>query len=186
MVPVIGGGPAGGLAALRLAGFGREVRLIDGRPEGLGGQCLHDGCMVINAHNDAAKTVESARGLAALGILDHTPLLSYDALKAEMAGIQETIAAIIRKETIEAGVEVIHAHATVEGKEVFLDGERETASEALLIATGSRPFIPDIPGAGLAGVHTAHTLHRLRHLPARMVIIGGGVVACEYAYAFAA
>jgi len=186
MITVIGGGPAGRLAALRLAGFGREVRLIDGRPEGLGGQCLHHGCMVINAHNDAAKTVDSARSLAALGILDHTPLLSYDALKTEMEGIQETIAAVIRKETVEAGVEVIRAHATVSGKELYLDGERQTASEALLIATGSRPILPDIPGTGRDGVYTAHTLDRLRHLPARMVIIGGGVVACEYAYAFAA
>ncbi len=186
MITVIGGGPAGRLAALRLAGYGREVRLIDGRPEGLGGQCLHHGCMVINAHNDAAKTVESARSLAALGILDHTPLLSYGALKAGMADIQETIAAVIGKETLEAGVEVIQGHATVNGKEVFLDGERETASEALLIATGSRPLVPAIPGTGRTGVYTAHTLHRLRHRPARMVIIGGGVVACEYAYAFAA
>jgi dihydrolipoamide dehydrogenase len=186
MITVIGGGPAGRLAALRLAGYGREVRLIDGRPEGLGGQCLHHGCMVINAHNDAAKTVDAARSLAALGILDHTPLLSYGALKAGMADIQETIAAVIRKETLEAGVEVIQAHATVNGKEVFLDGERETASEALLIATGSRPLVPAIPGTGRTGVYTAHTLHHLRHRPARLVIIGGGVVACEYAYAFAA
>ncbi|MBT8508241.1 hypothetical protein AZH53_07470 [Methanomicrobiaceae archaeon CYW5] len=186
MITVIGGGPAGRLAALRLAGFGREVRLIDGRPEGLGGQCLHHGCMVINAHNDAAKAVDAARTLAGLGILDDTPLLSYDALKTEMAGIQETIAAVIHKETIEAGVEVIRAHATVRGKEVFLDGKRQTPSEAILIATGSRPSVPDIPGTGLPGVYSAHTLHHLRRLPERMVIIGGGVVACEYAYAFAA
>jgi len=186
MITVIGGGPAGRLAALRLAGFGREVRLIDSRSEGLGGQCLHHGCMVINAHNDAAKTIDAARTLAALGILDDTPPLAYAALKTEMEGIQETIAAVIKKETIEAGVEVIRAHATVSGRELFLDGERETSSEALLIATGSRPFIPDIPGTSLAGVYTAHTLHRLRHLPAQLVIIGGGVVACEYAYAFAA
>ncbi|WFN33809.1 NAD(P)/FAD-dependent oxidoreductase [Methanogenium sp. S4BF] len=182
-VAVIGGGPAGRIAAMRLAAHGKEVILFDKRPEGLGGQCLHEGCMVICAQNDAARACEETRTLHRFGITDTAPRIDYACLQEKMAGIQETIAGVLDTETREAGVTVVCEDARVEGKRVYAGG-KEYAAEAVLIATGSVPRIPAIPGTGLSEVYTAHSLSRLRRSPRRMVIIGSGVIAVEYAYIF--
>ncbi|WAI02143.1 FAD-dependent oxidoreductase [Methanogenium organophilum] len=185
MITVIGGGPAGRIAAMRLAAHGKEVTLFDSRPEGLGGQCLHEGCMVICAQNDAARACDEVKNLHRMGITASAPSVDYARLQEKMADIQETIAGVIDTETTEAGVTVVPEHACLEGKRVFAGG-REYLSEAVLIATGSAPRIPDIPGTGLTGVYTAHSLPCLRKTPRKMVIIGGGVIAAEYAYIFCA
>lgn len=184
-IAVIGGGPAGRIAAMRLAAHGKEVSLFDSRPEGLGGQCLHQGCMVICAQNDAARACEEIRALHRLGITDTAPAMDYARLQERMAEVQETIAGVLDTETREAGVTVVRERARVEGDRVFAGG-REYPSEAVLIATGSVPRMPAIPGTGLPGVYTAHSLPRLRHSPRRMAIIGSGVIAAEYAYIFRA
>jgi len=185
MITVIGGGPAGRIAAMRLAAHGKEVRLFDSRPEGLGGQCLHQGCMVICAQNDAARACDEVHDLHRFGITNTAPEIDYACLQEKMAGIQETIAGVLDTETTEANVTVICDHARVEGKRVYAGGI-EYESEAVLIATGSVPRIPTIPGTGIDGVYTAHSLPLLRRSPRRMVIIGSGVIAAEYAYIFRA
>ncbi|KAF1078350.1 NAD(P)/FAD-dependent oxidoreductase [Methanogenium sp. MK-MG] len=183
MITVIGGGPAGRIAAMRLAAHGKEVSLFDSRVEGLGGQCLHQGCMVICAQNDAARACDEARTLHRLGITDTAPEIDYACLQERMADVQKTIAGVIGTETTEAGVTVISDHARVEGNRVYAGGI-EYESEAVLIATGSVPRIPAIPGTGLDGVYTLHSLPCLRRSPQRIVIIGSGVIAAEYAYIF--
>ena len=182
-VIVIGGGPAGRIAAMRLAAHGKEVTLFDRRPEGLGGQCLHEGCMVICAQNDAARACEETRTLHRFGITDTAPRIDYACLQEKMAGIQKTIAGVLDAETKEAGVTIVSDDARVEGKRVFAAG-REYVPEAVLIATGSVPRIPAIPGTDLSEVYSAHSLPHLRRSPRRVVIIGSGVIAAEYAYIF--
>lgn len=183
MITVIGGGPAGRIAAMRLAAHGKEVTLFDRRAEGLGGQCLHEGCMVICAQNDAARACDEVTTLQRLGITDAAPGVDYARLLEKMAEVQATIAGVIDSETTGAGVTVVAEPARVEGRQVFA-GERECPSDAVLIATGSVPRMPDIPGTGLTGVYTAHSLPRLRRTPNKIAIIGGGVIAAEYAYIF--
>jgi dihydrolipoamide dehydrogenase len=185
MITVIGGGPAGRIAAMRLAEHGKEVCLFDSRAEGLGGQCLHQGCMVICAQNDVARACDEARALHRFGITDTAPAVDYACLQEKMAGIQKTIAGVLDTETTEAGVTVVQDHARVERNRVYTDS-REYESEAVLIATGSAPRIPTIPGTGLDGVYTAHSLPLLRRTPRQIVIIGSGVIAAEYAYIFRA
>ncbi len=183
MITVIGGGPAGRIAAMCLAAHGKTVTLFDSRVEGLGGQCLHQGCMVICAQNDAARTCDEARALHRFGITDTEPAIDYARLQEKMADVQKTIAGIIGTETTESGVTVICDHARVEGNRVYAGGI-EYESDAILIATGSVPCIPPIPGAGLDGVYNSHSLPGLRRSPQRIVIIGSGVIAAEYAYIF--
>ncbi len=183
VVVVIGGGPAGRIAAMRLATHRKEVTLFDRRPEGLGGQCLHEGCMVICAQNDAARACEETRTLHRLGITDTAPRIDYACLQEKMAGVQKTIADVLDAETREAGVTVVSEDARVEGKRVYAGG-REYEPDAILITTGSVPRIPAIPGIGLSEVYTAHSLPHLRRSPRRVVIIGSGVIAAEFAYIF--
>jgi dihydrolipoamide dehydrogenase len=182
MIVVIGGGPAGRLGAMRLAQAGKEVRLIEQRR--IGGQCLHERCMTICALNDVARLVEYARTQKELGILDTVPAVSYPAIRRRICEVQEKLSSVLDAETRRAGVEVIYgAEGRLEGNRVFIDDE-EVRTDAVLAATGSRPAVPDIPGTDLPGVYTYQTLPAMPDLPRRMVIVGGGVVAAEFAHIF--
>jgi dihydrolipoamide dehydrogenase len=182
MIAVIGGGPAGRLAAMRMARAGREVTLID--RGSLGGQCLHHGCMVVCALADVARTIRYAGTLSDLGVLDRPPQVSYPRLLDEMGKIQGIITRVLDEETRQAGVSCIsRGEGSLEGSTAFVDGEPVEA-EAVLLATGSRPAIPRVEGIHLPGVVTAHTLPAWRDLPPRIAIVGGGVMAAEFAHIF--
>lgn len=184
MIVVIGGGPAGRLGAMHLAQAGAEVRLVEQRS--IGGQCLHERCMTICALNDVARLIEYARTQKDLGILDSVPAVSYPAIRRRVCEVQEKLSSILDAETRQAGVEVIYgAEGRLEGNRVFI-GDEEVRADAVLAATGSRPVIPDIPGTDLSGVYTYRTLPTMPDLPRRMIVIGGGVVAAEFAHIFAA
>ena len=183
-VTVIGGGPAGRIAAMHLASAGREVRLVERRT--LGGQCLLYGCMLVNALNDAARTVSNARRLASLGALDGTLTVDLRELFDATAAIQRTIMGVLEKETRESGVDVLAGvSASFDGRRALIDGT-PVESDAVIIATGSRPSLPDVPGIERDGVVTAANLATIPSLPKRLVIVGGGIQAVEFAYVFAA
>ena len=183
MIVVVGGGPAGRYAAMRLAAAGKEVRLVDKRSAGLGGQCLHEGCMVICALNDVARLLDQTKSFNKMGFLNLPTGFSYPILKSRMEEIIREIAGILDKETKDAGVSVIFGTAELKGSSLFIDGVN-TPAEAVVIATGAHPYIPDIPGSFFPGVYTAHTILSMKDLPDNMVIIGSGVIAAEYAYIF--
>ena len=184
MIVVIGGGPAGRLAAMRMARAGREVTVVE--KGAMGGQCLHHGCMVVCALSDVARTIRYAGTLHDLGVLDRPPRVSYPKLMEEMGKIQETITRVLDRETEEAGVACIsRCEGSLEGSTPFIDG-KPVQAEAVLAATGSRPMVPDVEGKDLPGVVNAHTLAAWRELPARIAIMGGGVMAAEFAHIFLA
>jgi dihydrolipoamide dehydrogenase len=184
MIIVIGGGPAGRLGAIRLAHAGKEVLLLEKRR--IGGQCLHHGCMVVCALNDVARWIRNGEQLQKLGIVPHTPSISFGTLIKEMQSIQRQIEGVLDEETQEAGVDIRYgAEGRCEGDALYVDGDRIPA-EAAIIATGSKPIIPNIPGKDCHGVITPHTVGSLNVLPRRLTIIGGGIISAEFAYAFQA
>ena len=182
MITVLGGGPAGRLAAIHLALAGEKVRLVEKRGS-LGGQCLHQGCMVICGLNDCAKLLDESKKLQKLSVLDSKPNVSLQNLWAEMNNIQNTISKILDSETEGAGVDIIKGEAYLSGSEVMVNNKR-LDSDRVLIATGSKPFIPDIPGNNLNRVYNPHTIFKLREIPKNLVIVGGGIIAAEYSYIF--
>jgi dihydrolipoamide dehydrogenase len=184
MIVILGGGPAGRTAAVRLGAAGEEVILVD--RGGLGGQCLHHGCMVVCALADVARSYQEYRNLERLGVLRGEISVSFPQMLAAMTDIQMTITDVLREETESSGVTVISGEdGRVEGDRVFI-GDREIEAESILIATGSRPIIPPLPGIELDGVYSAHTLSQMPELPGRIAIIGGGVMAAEFASVLAA
>ena len=156
MILVIGGGPAGRLAAMRMARAGREVTVAE--KGAMGGQCLQYGCMVVCALSDVARTIRYAGTLHDLGGPHRPPRVSYPKLMEEMGKIQGTITRVLDEETEEAGVACIsRCEGRLEGSTPFIDG-KPVEAEAVLAATGSRPIIPRVEGVDLPGVVNAHTL----------------------------
>ena len=186
MIVVLGGGPAGRIAAIRLASAGKKVTLVEpkGKEQGIGGQCLHFGCMPVCALNDAARIAATTRRFFERGMIDTLPVFRFGKLMDETYAVQQKISGILDEETRQAGVNVVYGRAgRVDGRQVFV-GDEPVDCEAAIIATGSRPHIPDIPGISLPGVYTPHTLWSLQELPEKITIIGGSVMATEFAYIF--
>lgn len=182
---VLGGGPAGRLASIRLASAGKDVRLIErGGIGGIGGQCLHYGCMPVCALNDVARIIHSFQTFQHLGVMDASPVINFPRMLEKMHAIQTTIAAVLDTETKSAGVDIIYGKTgRLEGKTVFLDDEKIRADN-VIAATGSRPHIPYLQGIDLPEVYTPHTLFNMNKIPDKLAIIGGGVMAAEFAYIF--
>lgn len=182
MIGVLGAGPAGRIAAMQLAMAGREVTLVD--KKGLGGQCLHHGCMVVCALNDIARHLHDARTLVSLGILDDVPAISFPHIMSGMSQVQGKIEAVLDAETKKCGVHVCQGReGRVEGNRLYVD-ETLLSTEKILLATGSIPRIPDIAGLGMQGVFNPHSLHSVKKVPDQLLIIGGGIMAAEFAYIF--
>jgi dihydrolipoamide dehydrogenase len=140
--------------------------------------------MPVCALNDVARTIHSARELQRLGVIDSSPTINFPRMIDEMQAIQAKIASILDAETKSAGVEITYGKTgRLEGKTVFLDDDKIEA-EAVIAATGSYPRIPEIPGIELPEVYTPHTLFTVKTIPERIAIIGGGVMAAEFAYIF--
>lgn len=184
MIIVVGGGPAGRMAALRLAGAGREVTILEKRA--LGGQCVHDGCMLVCALNDVARSIMSARHLEEMGILAGNVSVDYPALLEKLEATQDKLRYILNMETTSAGVKVEYGiEAEVRDGVVYVDGKPREA-EAVIIAAGGQMNIPDVEGKDLPGTYNARTLRSMPALPKRLVIVGGGISAAEFAYIYAA
>ncbi|MBQ2772584.1 MAG: NAD(P)/FAD-dependent oxidoreductase [Methanocorpusculum sp.] len=184
MIIIVGGGPAGRMAALRLAAAGRKVTIIEKRA--LGGQCVHDGCMLVCALNDVARSIESARHLEKMGILKCDVTVDYPALLEKLEATQDKLRYILNMETTASGVQVEYGkEAEVIDGVVYVDGKPREA-EAVIIAGGGQMNIPDVEGKDLSGTYNARTLRSMPALPKRLVIVGGGISAAEFAYIYAA
>ena len=186
MIVILGGGPAGRIASLRLASAGKEVRLIEqgGVSAGIGGQCLHFGCMPVCALNDVARFLDMGRRFERLGLAGPAPQPDFPRVIREMQAVQAKIAGILDHETRSAGVEIIYGRVgRLDGKTIWLDEER-IVPDAVIVATGSRSNIPPVTGITLPGVFTPRSLGQMQRLPEHIVILGGAVMAAEYAYIF--
>ena len=180
---VIGGGAAGLTAAGGVALFGRKAVLIEMHK--MGGECLNNGCVPSKAIITAAKRAQEARQGTRHGVTLAEP-------KVEWAGvhkhIHDAIAAIAphdSKETFEGrGVEVILGRAQITGKHTVEAGGKVLKAPRIVVATGSRPFVPPIEGLDDVPYLTNENLFDLDELPGHLVIIGGGVIGMEMAQSF--
>jgi len=180
---VIGAGSAGLTVAAAAAQFGEKVVLIEkGR---MGGDCLNYGCVPSKALIAAAARAHAVATGSGFGIADEAPRVDFAAVMDHVYEVIAAIAPIDSQERFEGlGVTVIRAAARfVSGTEVEAEGKRIRARR-FVVATGSSPAVPPIPGLAEAGYLTNETLFDLRTLPAHLVIIGGGPIGLEMAQAF--
>ncbi len=182
---VLGGGTAGIVAARTAAALGARVVLIEQQCQP-GGDCLFTGCVPSKALRSAADQVATARRAGRFGLAAPDGPVDFAAV---MAHVRQAVAAIAPDDSVEtmtaAGVEVVTGTGRFSGAdEVVVDGRSIAFGQAVL-ATGSDPAVPDLPG--LAGVEflTSETVWDLDTLPDRLVVLGGGSTGCELAQAFA-
>lgn len=173
---VIGSGPAGRLASLQLGKLGKDVTLIE--KNHIAGTCLNEGCMVICALTDITKFIDLSNKFNDYGFVKSKLDISYEKIVEKIVETQEMLRELNQMENESVGNNVIYGEASIDGETVRVNGE-SLEYENLLVATGARPFIPDIKGSeyGL----TNKDILKLDDVPEKLNIIGGGVIACEIA-----
>ena len=179
---VLGAGSGGLAAAKRAASYGARVAIVEG--DRVGGTCVIRGCVPkkLLVYGSAYRHLlaDAASYGWSLGEvqLDAATLLAN--MRAEVTRLQTLHIGFLEK----AGVELVHGWGRFSGPRsvVVEDTEgtrRELQADHILIAVGGRPHRPGIPGAELGWV--SDTLFELDALPAAMVVVGGGFIACEFA-----
>ena len=177
---VIGSGPAGRLASLELGKLGKEVTLIE--KNHIAGTCLNEGCMVICALTDITKFIDESRRFNNYGFIKSQLEISYEKIVEKIKETQEKLRYLNQMENESFGNNIIYGEASIDGDCVNVNKE-SFEYDNLLIATGARPFIPDIEGSeyGL----TNRDILKLDKVPEKLNIIGGGIIACEIANIYA-
>ena len=187
---VIGGGPAGERGAAQAAYFGKRVAVVE-RASEPGGAAVHTGTLPSKTLREAGLFLSGYRQRDMYGVNVH---VDPDLTVARLLG---------RKEVVE-GTETERIHANLERHKIELirgegrvtgattvtvsgpDGERQLEAEFILIVTGSSPHRPQGVPYDDEDVHDADGILQIDHLPRTLVVIGGGVIGCEYACMFAA
>lgn len=181
---VVGGGPAGFLAVVTAAEAGHTVAVVERNLTG--GTCVNFGCTPSKALIRAARAVHEARdgkkfgyGLPADLRIDFAAVMERVRDMRAAASANDSVANMVK-----AGADVWLGEARfVDRETVEVDGQRLKFKKAV-IATGSGPALPDVPGLADAAYLTNETLFELTEQPERLVCLGGGVINCELAQAF--
>ncbi len=181
---VIGGGPAGLVAAKGAAALGARVALIE--HQFLGGDCLNVGCVPSKALLRTARLYAEMRNAAHFGAVVPDNLRVDFAMA--MRRVRQLRAQISSSDSLaglqQAGVDVFLGHARFRSRDsVDVDGKLLRFGKAM-IATGSRPDVPNIAGLDAVGYLTNETVFDLTALPPRLLVVGGGPLGCELAQAF--
>jgi NAD(P) transhydrogenase len=187
---VIGGGPAGERGAAQAAYFGKRVALVERAPEP-GGAAVHTGTLPSKTLREAGLFLSGYRQRDLYGVnVDVDP----DMTVARLLGRKEVVEGL-ETERIHANlarheIELIRGEGRVTGATTVTvsgpDGERQLEAEFILIVTGSSPHRPQGVPYDDEDVHDADGILQINHLPKTLVVIGGGVIGCEYACMFAA
>jgi len=182
-VIVIGGGAAGLTAGGGCALFGLKTALIEGHK--MGGECLNNGCVPSKALIASARRAAEAREEKRAGVQLAAPVVDWTGVHAHVHKAIADIAPHDSKETFEEmGCEVIMDYAKFTGPNSVEVGGRTLTAPRIVIATGSGPFVPPIPGLDEVPYLTNENLFDLEDQPEHLVIIGGGVIGMEMAQSF--
>lgn len=184
-VVVIGAGTAGLVTAAATAGMGGRVALVE--RDRMGGDCLNTGCVPSKALISSARLVAQVRRAEEWGLDPMEPRFDFARVFARMRERRAKIAPHDSAERFESlGVDVFRGQARfLSPREVEVDGRRLSARN-FVIATGTRPAVPPVPGLSEVPFFTNETVFDdLREKPERLVVLGGGPVGCELGQAFA-
>jgi pyruvate/2-oxoglutarate dehydrogenase complex dihydrolipoamide dehydrogenase (E3) component len=180
---VIGAGSAGLSVAAGAVQMGASVVLVErGR---MGGDCLNYGCVPSKSLIAAAAAAQAVRAGGPFGVRAREPEVDMAAVRRHVRGV---IAAIAPHDSVERfaglGVTVLQEHARFTGPGEAVAGGRRIRAKRFVVATGSRPAVPPVPGLAETSHLTNETVFDLAELPRHLLVLGGGPVGCELAQAF--
>ncbi|NLB84475.1 MAG: dihydrolipoyl dehydrogenase [Synergistaceae bacterium] len=186
-IVILGAGPGGYIAAIRAAQLGGEVTIVE--KNALGGVCLNIGCIPTKVLLHTAEVFTQAKEGAAIGLKAENISVDWPALMDRKALVVKTLVDGVGTLLRSNGVTVLQGEASfLSPKEVLITGkdgaESKLSADAFIVATGSEPVVPPIPGFDLEGVMTSTEALSLKGLPKSIVLVGGGVIGMEFASLF--
>lgn len=175
---VIGGG-SGGVRAARLAAaqYRKKVLLVERQQ--LGGTCVNAGCIPKKLFHHAAQVADQVHEAAGFGWTLQSSAVNWPLLVNNVQAEIKRLNGIYATVLADAGVEVLHAQAQLQGANTVFVGERSITAERILLAVGGAPFRPDTPGMEWA--ITSDEFFTLPTKPQTALVIGGGYIAVELA-----
>ncbi len=177
---VVGGGSGGVRAARMSAQRGARVALAE--VAAMGGTCVNVGCIPKKLYSYAAHYAESFEESHGFGWIGEAPRLDWEALKANRAREISRLNGIYTQLLNSAGVQIIEDWATLTGPHTVDVGGKHYSARHILIATGGTPTVPELPGR--EHVITSNEIFDLAPFPQRLLVVGGGYIACEFASIF--
>ncbi|MYE02336.1 MAG: NAD(P)-binding protein [Alphaproteobacteria bacterium] len=181
-IAVVGGGSGGLSVAAGAAQMGASVLLFEkGR---MGGDCLNYGCVPSKAIIAAAHAASAFRNAGRFGIAPEAPRVDPAALRRHVQGVIASIAPHDSVERFEGlGVRVVEAPARFVGRRLLEGGGVRAKARWIVLATGSVPIVPPVPGLDRLPFLTNETVFDLEETPAHLLVLGGGPVGIELAQA---
>ena len=181
-VLVIGAGSGGLSVAAGASQMGANVVLLEGHK--MGGDCLNFGCVPSKALIATGKAAHAQRHGAQFGVADADGTVDYAAAKDHVADVIAQIAPVDSQERFEGfGIKVIREYGRFISPTEVQAGDTVITARRIVIATGSSPLVPPIPGLNTVPYETNETLFDLRERPEHLLIIGGGPIGMEMAQA---
>ncbi len=183
---VIIGGGVGGLVTASVAGqLGLDVVLVE-RNGALGGDCLHYGCVPSKTLIRSAEVAQMARQGSAFGVPSEVGKVDLGQVMGRVRRVVETIQEHDDPDRFRSfGVDVVFGEARFLDAATVAVGDRQLKARRFLIATGSRPAVPPVPGLAEADYWTNETVFNQNQLPERLAVLGGGPIGLEMAQSFA-
>lgn len=182
-IAIMGGGPAGYVAAERAGAKGLSVVIFDKRA--LGGVCLNEGCIPTKTLLNSAKYLEHAQEASKYGIEVDSVGFNFGKIMARKDKVVKKLVSGVGAKMKHAKADVVLAEAIIRekrGDEITITAEgRDYKASRLLLCTGSEAAVPPIPGLDKNVVMTNREILQLKELPQSLVIIGGGVIGTEFA-----
>src|SRR5690242_19677065 len=184
-VAVLGGGPGGYTAAIRAAQLGAKVACIEKEPE-LGGTCLRVGCVPTKAWVQTAFGIKEAEEtLGKLGVKVGEPELDLATANEWKAGVVKQMTSGVASLFKANGVEWVEgAGRFTDANTIAVEGGEDVSFRSAIIATGSYPLRPPIDGLDSPRCVDSTGLLAQEQVPGRLVILGGGIIGCEFASIF--
>jgi len=185
-VAVLGGGPGGYPAAIRAAQLGAKVVCVESEAA-LGGVCLRVGCIPTKTWVATARAIkEIEESYENLGIRINEASLDFERANAWKAGTVERMTGGVTMLFKANGVERVKGFGRfTDPHTIAVEGGEEISFASAIVATGSHPIVPPIPGIDSARCVDSTGLLAQTEVPPRLLILGGGVIGCEFASIFA-